>query len=254
MIDELNKVFKNYVSIFIQEYTDYLSIEQLELLKGINFDNIIKLDSTSKPFGIISLGQINLSDYSEKLISDLSKMPNYNSRHGKLDNKNLSSYLLYMCDSGYSLLDYYSDILMYFVFKLVIRNSNGLIDGLINLEIKRLASKYSFRFANLYPREEAIVSKLTKFLSVDECCKIIFSDNATSFKYLNDNEGFRVAELVDNVQELIDDEYQELNNKDYSGYMGFLDYTTDYDNLSYGSVYNCILDFEAEDELAKNIP
>ena len=254
MIEELNRIFKNYVNIFIQEYTDYLSIEQLELLKDINFDNVIKLDSTSKPFGIISLGQINLSDYSEKLISSLMRMPNYNSRHTKLDNKNLSSYLLYMCDSGYSLLDYYSDILMYFVFKLVIKSSNGLIDGLINLEIKRLASKYAFRFANLYPREEAIVSRLAKFLSIDECRKIIFSDNATSFKYLNDNKGFRVAELVDNVQELIDDEYQELSNKDYSGYTGFLDYTTDYDNLSYGSVYNCILDFEAQDELAKNIP
>ena len=254
MIDELNKVFKEYVSIFIQEYTDYLSIEQLDLLKSINFNNAIKLDSTSKPFGIISLGQINLSDYSEKLINNLKKMPSYNSKHDKLNNKNLASYLRYMCDSGYSLLDYYSDILMYFVFKLVIKNSNGLIDGLINLEIKTLASKYSFRFANLYPREEAIVSKLTKFLDTDECRKIIFSDNATSFKYLNDNKGFRFAELIDNVQELIDDEYQELSNKDYNGYTGFLDYTVDYDNLSYGSVYNCILNYEAENELANNIP
>lgn len=254
MIDELNKVFKEYVSIFIQEYTDYLSIEQLDLLKSINFNNAIKLDSTSKPFGIISLGQINLSDYSEELINNLKKMPSYNSKHDKLNNKNLTSYLRYMCDSGYSLLDYYSDILMYFVFKLVIKNSNGLINGLINREIKTLASKYSFRFANLYPREEAIVSKLTKFLDTDECRKIIFSDNATSFKYLNDNKGFRFAELIDNVQELIDDEYQELSNKDYNGYTGFLDYTVDYDNLSYGSVYNCILNYEAENELAKNIP
>ncbi len=254
MIDELNKVFKEYVSIFIQEYTDYLSIEQLDLLKSINFNNAIKLDSTSKPFGIISLGQINLSDYSEELINNLKKMPSYNSKHDKLNNKNLASYLRYMCDSGYSLLDYYSDILMYFVFKLVIKNSNGLINGLINREIKTLASKYSFRFANLYPREEAIVSKLTKFLDTDECRKIIFSDNATSFKYLNDNKGFRFAELIDNVQELIDDEYQELSNKDYNGYTGFLDYTVDYDNLSYGSVYNCILNYEAENELANNIP
>lgn len=254
MIDELNKVFKDYVSIFIQEYADYLSIEQLDVLKSINFNNAIKLDSTSKPFGIISLGQINLSDYSNELIENLKKMPNYNSKHAKLNNKNLVSYLRYMCDNGYSLLDYYSDILMYFVFKLVIKSSNGLIDGLINREIKILAAKYSFRFANLYPREEAIVDKLTKFLDTEECHKIIFSDNATSFKYLNDNKGFRVAELVDNVQELIDDEYQELTSKDYSGYIGFLDYTVDYDNLSYGSVYNCILNYEAENELAKNIP
>lgn len=249
MIEELNKIFKEYVNIFIQEYGDYLSKEQLELLKDINFNSAIKLDSTSKPFGIIFLGQVNLSDYSEELINNLKKMPNYNSRHEKLNNKNLSSYLKYMCDSGYNLLDYYSDILMYFVFKLVIKNSNGLINGLINQEIKKLSAKYSFRFANLYPREEAIVSKLTKFIGEEECRRIIFSDTATSFKYLNDNKGFSIAELVDNVQVLIDEEYQALNNKDYNGYLGFLDYTEDYDNLSYGSVYNYILDFEAKNEL-----
>ena len=73
MIDELNKVFKKYVSVFIEEYADYLSKEQLESLKDINYDNAIKLDSTTKPFGIISLGQINLSNYTDELISNLKK-------------------------------------------------------------------------------------------------------------------------------------------------------------------------------------
>ena len=35
MIEELNNIFKKYVDIFIQEYADYLSIEQLELLNNI---------------------------------------------------------------------------------------------------------------------------------------------------------------------------------------------------------------------------
>ena len=96
MIDDLNKVFKKYVSVFIQEYADYLSVEQLELLRGINFDNAIKLDSTNKPFGIINLGQINLSDYSEELINNLKKMPNYNTSRYELNNRNLSAYLKYM--------------------------------------------------------------------------------------------------------------------------------------------------------------
>ena len=254
MIEDLNNIFKKYVDIFLQEYADYLSIEQLELLKCINFNNAIKLDSTSKPFGIISLGQINLSDYSEELIRNLKKMPNYNSKHEKLNNKNLASYLKYMCDSGYNLIDYYSDILIYFVFKLVIKNSNGLIDGLINQEVRYLSEKYSFRFANLYPREEAIIARLTKFLGIEGCRKIIFSDLATAFKYLNDNKGFRVAELVNNVSLLINDVYKELSTKEYSGYLGFLDYTVDYDHLLYGSVYDCILNFEAENELINNIP
>lgn len=251
MIEELNKVFKKYVAIFIEEYANYLSREQLELLKEINFDNAIKLDSTSKPFGIISLGQVNLSDYSAELINNLKKMPNYNSHNTNNINRNMSSYLKNMCDNGYNLIDYYQDILMYFVFKLVIKNTSGLINGLINQEIKYLAVKYSLKLASLYPREEAIVNKITPFLGMDGCRKIIFMDSATSFKYLNDNMGFRVAKLVNDVSELIEDEYEKLNNKEYVGYNGFLDYAHDYDHLSYGEVYNYILDFEVENELAK---
>ena len=249
MIDNLNNIFKKYVAIFIQEYANYLSREQLELLKDFNFDNAIKLDSTNKPFGVISLGQINLADYSEEMINNLKKMPNYNTSKYELNNKNLSSYLKYMCDSGYNVIDYYSDILMYFVFKLVIKNTNGLINGLINQEMKYLSIKYSLRIAYLYPREDAITLKITPLLGIDGCRKIIFSDRATAFKYLNDNKGFRIAKLVSDVEDLIEEEYERLNNKDYTGYNGFLDYTTDYDHLLYGEVYNYILDFEVENSL-----
>ena len=249
MIDDLNKVFKKYVNVFLNEYADYLSKEQLELLKDINFDNAIKLDGTNKPFGVISLGQVNLPNYSDELINSLKKMPNYNTSHRDLNNKNLSSYLKYMCDSGYTLFDYYSDILMYFVFKLVVKNSNGLINGLINQEMKYLAIKYSFRFAYLYPREEAITNKITKFLGIQGCRKVIFSDSATAFKYLNDTKGYRIARLVNDISEIVDDEYQKLNKNEYSGYTGFLDYAHDYDHLSYGDAYNYLLDFETYNEL-----
>ena len=249
MIEKLNIIFKKYVTIFLEEYSDYLSKEQLELLKEVNFDNAIKLDSTNKPFGVISLGQINLPDYNNELIDSLKKMPNYNTYHYQLNNKNISGYLKYMCDSGYNLVDYYSDILMYFVFKLVIKNPNGLINGLINQEIKYLSIKYSQRFASLYPREETITFKITPFLGMEGCRKILFSDRATAFKYLNDNMGFRIAKMVDGVEELIEDEYEKLNKKEYTGYSGFLDYATDYDHLSYGDVYNYILDFQVENQL-----
>lgn len=250
MIDDLNKILKKYVSVFINEYADYLSKDQLELLKGINYEKVIKLDSTNRPFGVVSLGQINLSSYSDELINNIKKMPNYKTKSYNLNNKNLSAYLKYMCDSGYSLFDYYSDILMYFVFKMVIKNSNGLINGLINQEMKYLGLKYSFRFAYLYPREEVITNKITKYLGIDGCRKMIFSDAATTFKYLNDNKGYRVAKMVNDVSELVEDEYQKLNQHEYDGYSGFLNYAHDYDHLSYGDVYNYLLDFEVKNSLS----
>ena len=251
MIDELNSIFKKYIAIFVKEYSDFLSKEQLELLKTINFNNAIKLDGTNRPFGVISLGQVNLSDYSEELINNLKKMPNYNTLHTELNNRTMSAYLKYMCDNGYSLIDYYSDILMYFVFKLVIKNPNGFINGLISQEMKYLGIKYSLRIAYLYPREENITNKVTSILGVEGCRKVIFSDSATAFKYLNDNFGFKVAKLVNDLEELVEDEYQKLEKKEYAGYSGFLDYAEDYDHLSYGEVYNHILEYEVENEVAK---
>ena len=249
MIDDLNNVFKKYVAIFLNEYKDFLSKDQLETLKNINYDKAIIIDDIESPFGCISLGQIHLSNTSEKIINNMKNMKDFNSKHTILHNKNISSYLKYMCDNGYSTLDYYSDILMYFVFDLVIKNKSGLIDGLINQEVEYLSIKYSLRMASLYAKEEAIVKKITPIIGLDGSRKVLFSDRATSFKYLNDTKGFRVANLFSDIYDLMENEYSKLSEREYFGYEGFLDYAHDYDHLSYGDVYNCLLDYEVENSL-----
>ena len=249
MIEKLNGIFKKYVAIFLNEYKDFLSRDQLETLKSINFEKTIIINQSQKPFGSISLGQIYLSSDSKKMIDDMKNMKEYNSNHTVLHNKNMSSYLKYMCDNGYSIFDYYSDILMYFVFDFVIRNKSGFTNGLINQEIKYLSIKYSLRMAFLYAREEAIVNRITPIIGMDGCRKVLFNDPATSFKFLNDQKGFRVAKLVSDIEDLMEKEYSKLLTKDYIGYEGFLDYAHDYDHLLYGDVYNYILDYEVENSL-----
>ena len=249
MIEELNNILKKYVTIFINEYSSYLSKDQLESLKEINYDKAICFMDITRPFGVISLGQICLSKVSDELINNLRNMPNYNTKKTLLHNKNMSSYLKYMCDNGYSVLDYYSDILFYFVFDLVIKNHSGLVYGLINQEIKYLSIKYSLRLASIYAREEAVLEKVTPLLGIETCRKILFMDKASCFKYLNDNYGFRYANLISNIESLINNEYNNLEKKDYVGFQGFLDYTEEYDNISYGDVYNYILDFKVENNI-----
>ena len=75
---------------------------------------------------------------------------------------------------------------------------------------------------------------------------MIFMDMPTSFKYISDNYGFRYAVLVNNIANLMDEEYKKIENKEYTGIQGLIEYTNDYDHLSYGEVYNCLLDFETE--------
>ncbi len=249
MIDNLNNIFKKYVTIFLNEYKDFLSKDQLETLRNINYEKTIIIDDVQKPFGYISLGQIHLSSDTEKLFNNMRNMKEFNSNHTILQNKNMSSYLKYMCDNGYSVMDYYSDILMYFVFDLVIKNKSGLISGLINKEIKYLSIKYSLRMAFLYAREEAIASKIALYIDTNELRKIIFLDRVTVFKHLNDIYGFHIASLFNDVEDLIEIEYSKVSKKDYIGYDGFLDYAHDYDHLSYGDVYNYLLDYEVENNM-----
>lgn len=248
MVDDLNKLFKKYVAIFINEYSDFLSKEQLEVLKTINYDNVITFDNIPRPLGMISLGKIYLPN-STSIFKNFKSMPNYNTKKEELDNKNMTSYLKYMCDNGYDINDYYSDILMYFVFNLVIKSPSGLINGLINQEMKYLSIKYSIRIANLYAREEVITDRISPIIEIKDCRKMIFMDRASSFKYLNDNYGYRVAKLVLDIDDSIDDEYKKISLKEYPGNNGILDYIDDYDHLLYGDAYNCILDYETENSL-----
>ena len=248
MEEELRELLKKYVSIFINEYGNYLNKDQLDILRRMDYQKVIEFQNMDIPFGKSEFGKIYLTN-NDELINNLKNMPNYNSNKGILHNKNLSSYLKYMCDNGYNLLEYYKDILMYFVFYLVIRNNSGFINGLIDQEIKFLSIKYSLKCASLYAREDVIIAKITPILKIEGCRKILFMDKVSAFKYLNDNYGFRYAKLVDDVSNLIDKEYQKIKEKEYIGFNGFINYVTDYDHLSYGDVYNHLLDFEVQNSL-----
>ena len=193
------------------------------------------------------MGKIYLSD-ANGLIESIKKMGEFNTKKYQLNNTNITSYLKYICENGYSIVEYYNDLLMYFVFRLIISEQSGFVNGLINQEIRFLSNKYSIKCANLYAREGKIISKITDVIGLDNVRKILFMDKVSRFKYLNDNLGLRYAQLIEDVDSLIEKEYQSLN-KDYHGTDGFLDYVMMYDHLSYGDVYNYILDFEIENHL-----
>lgn len=242
----IKDLLKRYIKIFISEYAGYLDRNQLETLRNINYDTIIHYHEISYPHGIINFNQIYLSDNVSGLINSMKQMPEYNSTKKPLDNKNYSSYLKYACYNGYVEKDFYADELMYLVFKLVIKNNSGLIDGLINQEVRYLSQKYHLRAVNLYQREEVIASKISALLDETTIRKLVFMDLASSYKLLNDKYGFRYAELFYKTSIMIDKNYHKLYEKDYHGYSGIIEYAEDYDGILYGNVYDYLLDFEVE--------
>ena len=102
---------------------------------------------------------------------------------------------------------------------------------------------------NLYKREEVIANKVIDFIGRDNARKILFMDRTSAFKYLNDNLGYRYANLFYDVSQLVDNNYQTLFQKNYQGFHGIINYAKDYDAILYGDVYNYLLDFEVKNNL-----
>lgn len=242
----LNDLLKEYVNIFIDEYSNYLNKESLEILKNIDYDHIINFSNVSNPIGSINLDQIYLSDSINELITTMKNMDNYGQRKYYMNNRNYTSYLKYVCDNGYDAFHYYSDHLMYFVFKLVIPNNSGLINGLISQEVDYLSRKYNFSKVDLYSREHLIAQNFSKLFDNNISRKLIFMDKVSAFRYLSENVGYKYAKLFYDISNLIDSKYLKIQNKKYIGFDGVVNYAKDYDDTNYSEVYNHLLDFKVE--------
>ena len=235
MKDKISALLKKYVNIFLKEYSSYLNKEQLILLKQINYNQIIKFANFSIPVGIINYSSIYLSD-------NLLNIPKTNNKY-IINNKNYTSYLKILNNNGCNTYEYYAHQLMFLVFKLVINQETGLINGFINYEINNLKRKYKFQAVNLYQREELIANKVRNVLGRDNVLKIMFMDMPSSFKYLNNILGYRYADYYYRVSLLMDNEYKKIRIDNYTSKDGLVKYARDYDSLLYGSVYNYLLDF-----------
>lgn len=246
---DIIEILKKSINIFINEYEKYLDQEQLDKLNSIDYNNIIEKDNTKYPFGTILFDKIYLSNSNEELIDSLKIMPNYDTKKYEARCKNLSSYIKYMCDTGYNIINLYEDIIMYFIFDLVIKNSTFLIKGFINQEIKYLSIKYDIKPSFIYEREENIATILTNILGLEEIRKIMFKNEIDTYKYLIDKHGYRYANLFYDTCFLTNKEYEKIKNNDYSGINGLFTFIDNYDNLSYGEVYNYLLDFEIENNI-----
>lgn len=242
MKDKLSGLLKKYINIFVKEYGNYLNKEQLITLKNINYDQIIKTNNFIIPVGIINYNSIYISD-------NLLNIPKKNNYQSWLNNNNYTSYLKQLNNVGCNTYEYYAHQLMFLVFKLVIGNDSGLINGFINYEVNNLRRKYRFQAVNLYKREEVISQKIINLLARETVLKIMFMDMPTAFKYLNDNLGYRYADLYYQLTNIVDSEFQKIKPDNYTSNNGLIKYAHDYDQLLYGDAYNFLLDFNISNSL-----
>ena len=245
MDSKLIDLFKRYVTVFLKEYSNILDYSQKEILNNINYDKIIHFDNIAYPNGAIYLDQIYFPDCIDELIDTMHYMPLFGNNK-KFDNKHYTGYLEHMCRTSYSEDDYYIDHLMYMIFKLVIKEDNSFINGLINYEIVRIGRKYHLKFINLYEKEMKVVLKMSDIFDEDCFQRILFMDKISSFKYLSEHKGFSYANLVYDISNTM---RNLVSDNNYYGVDGIINYARDYDSLAYGDVYNELLDFKVENSL-----
>ena len=238
MKDKLVSLLKKYVNIFLKEYSKYLNKEQLDLLNNIDYSKIIKPCDFIFPVGIIYYNQIYISD---NIVNIPYKTPYGNNMW--INNKNYSSYIKFLNKYGCDTYEYYANQLMFLLFKLVIGNESGLINGFINAEVNYLSHKYRFKYVNLYHREETISDKVINIIGRENIRKVMFMDLPSAFKFLNDYLGYHYASFYIDILKIVDNEYQKLDLANYNSNNGVMRYAQDYDHLLYGDAYNYLLDF-----------
>ena len=248
MEKSLIDLLKKYISIFIEEYSIYLDKEQLELLKNINYANIFEIADLSNPIGTVCLEKIQLPKSADDLIIAMKKMDNYGQNRHYTINHNCEAYLKSICDNGYDVYDYYANYLMYFVFKLIVKNDSIITDGFISNEILLLGDKYHFRCSNVFAREQFIAHKLSTIIGYSVCRNILFMDKPSAFRYLCEYKGYRYARLYNDISDFIDTKFKKIKKNDYQGFEGIITYAKDYDSISYGDIYNHLLDFEVDNQ------
>lgn len=249
MNEVLKVTLKKYVTIFLNEYRNYLSKEQINNLENINYDTIIKFNDTCNPLGCVSYNQMYLSTNFINLEKEIKAIDGYGSVNRLINNKSLKGYLEQTWQVGYNSTSYYKDILIYLLFKLVCKYDSGLMNGIINYEVSVISRKYNIQLPNFYRKEELIALKLCGIIGKENIRKVLFLDKASGYKYLCNTVGYRFANLFYEVDDLINIKTESLFETEYNNNEGLVNYASDYDSITYGDVYNSILDFEAQNIL-----
>ena len=87
MNEVLKVTLKKYVTIFLNEYKNYLSNEQKGILENIDYNTIIKFNDTCNPLGCVSYNQIYLSTKYIDLEKQIKDIDGYGKTNRLINNK-----------------------------------------------------------------------------------------------------------------------------------------------------------------------
>ena len=230
----LNEYFNYIRTVYLREYSKYLSDEKISRIKNMN--NVFKIDNDSK-FKIFVSDKINICTNIEEFIDE-------NNLNNDKDLRDISIegriYVKYLIDNKNNVQKIILETILESIIKYFIGNCNNVIKiGMVDLIVTDLQQKYNLRNVRPYHSKEVmIVLKLKDFFTEDILYKSILNNNEEILKC-------KYNEYIKN--ELYGIEYnilvKELNDEYFNyfkkiGKVYFSDTLYDYEKIDYSHIIN----------------
>ena len=211
--------------ILEKEYKVFLSSEKKEMIENIIYSNLFKVcENTNLPPVYLSGDTYYLNRTLDKEIKSLN------------DNSLYSKYL-----KETDINDIYLELVIFLCLSMLCSELNPLKKGLIELEVRKISSKYNIKTSSVNNYKELEVATLVheKLLN-DVPFNIIFKDSDIEiFYYLGLEKGIEVAKLYHEISSLMKKKFKKIETSEFS----LKKYLVYYESINYEDEMDLIYNY-----------
>ena len=249
---ELSKQLEIYILEILKMFGKYMKTETYFFLKNMyDYSKIIQIQDYGSINGMANDKHIYLPLTAKNVFENFKETPGYGmwKDHVLYDkdtllvnNNTFFDYVFHVFISGYTLQDYYEDLLLHETLHFCgSGGSNALQEGINELLTRKVALKYNFRTNGCaYSKEVSLALRLEQLWGEDMLYKLAFAKTNEIPIILEKNIGKEAAILYANFLTLVEEEFQKVYYQhidSYDGIKGIWKNCANYQKISYQKAY-----------------
>lgn len=262
--NNLTARIKEYISLIIKEYGQYMAPEDLNRLINItDYDKILQIYDYGEVSAYANEQNIMMPLCADKILDTASKFPGYgiNKNHKTYEDDNIIinnntffTYIKHIFISGSNAEDYYADLLLHETMHFCGSGGASVIrEGINELLTRMLAQKYNLRTNSCgYPKEVELCYKLMEVFGEETIKQLAFINNiGKEIEYLRENLGENAANLYIQVIDITEKEFDEKyysHMREFNGITGIIKKIIMYRQINYMKVYELLENYYKEVE------
>lgn len=256
----LTENIKNYINIIKQEYGQYMPVNVLDRLNGIeDYSQILMIHDSGEISAFANQNNIVMPLCADKLINLASKIPGYginknhktyNSENMLVNNNTFFKYVMHVFISGTDAQGYYDDLLLHEVMHFCGSDGGSVLkEGINELLTRMLAQKYNLRTNSCgYPKEVRLAYELMNLFGEDVIIKLSFIrgfDKEINFlrEYLGPDAAYLYFRIYMAANKEFEEKYYSYMNE-FSGVTGIIKKMHFYNKIDYSNIYEIINDYK----------